>query len=80
MHHTIVGRSNFVPFLAITGFTYMAADVLKALAYHISHTDGMLRIGVFAGCGTVLLLGGFLMKLSSSNNEETKGFAAVIEE
>jgi len=47
--------------LGVTGLTYMAAGVAKALAYDMTHLDGFLRIGVFAGCGVVLLLGGFLM-------------------
>ncbi|MFO0866963.1 MAG: hypothetical protein U0744_20365, partial [Gemmataceae bacterium] len=44
------------------GMVYLAAGVVKALAYDITHTEGVLRIGVFAGCGAVLLLGAFLMK------------------
>jgi hypothetical protein len=58
---SVLGRSYLLPFLGVTGLIYMAAGVVKALAYDITHTDGVLRIGVFAGCGAVLLLGGFLM-------------------
>ena len=58
---SVLGRSYLLPFLGVTGLIYMAAGVVKALAYDITHTDGVIRIGVFAGCGAVLLLGGFLM-------------------
>lgn len=79
---TVAGRNTAVPFLAAAGLTYMAAGVLKALAYDISHTSGMIRIGVFASCGAVLLLGGFLMTRKSPGSRGQTGgeFTAVIED
>jgi hypothetical protein len=58
---SVLGRNSPVPFLGVAGLIYMAAGVAKALAYDMTHLTGFLRIGVFAGCGAVLLLGGFLM-------------------
>ena len=58
---SVLGRNRILPFLGVTGLIYMAAGVIKALVYDISHTEGWIRIGVFASSGVVLLLGGFLM-------------------
>jgi hypothetical protein len=58
---SVFGRNSLLPFLGVTGLIYMAAGVVKALAYDLFKTEGIVRIGVFAGCGAVLLLGGFLM-------------------
>lgn len=62
---SVLGRNSSLPFLAAMGLIYMAAGVAKALAYDITHTEQWVRIGVFAGSGAVLLLGGLLMMKKS---------------
>lgn len=46
-----------LPFLGFAGLAYLGAGVLKAIIYDTTHLTGMLRIGVFAGCGLLLLIG-----------------------
>lgn len=57
---TVIGRSRPLPFLSVMGLTYLVAGVVKAVVYDTTHLDGFLRIGVFAGAGVLLLLGGAL--------------------
>lgn len=73
----VIGKSYFRPFLGVTGLIYMAAGVVKALVYDISHTDGVIRIGVFAGSGIVLLLGGFLMMKKAPRSGVAAGSASA---
>lgn len=77
---SVVGRNSRLPFLGALGLTYMAVGVIKALAYDLHHLDGGLRIGVFAGCGVVLLLGAFLMKKSPLPIPVTANASAFIED
>lgn len=78
---TLFGRNSPLPFLTVMGLTYMSVGVLKALTYDIVKTDGILRIGVFAACGAVMLLGGFLMKRRGPSELEPVGvYASVIED
>ncbi len=77
---SVVGRARMKPFLGVVGLVYMAAGVLKALAYDISHTDGVIRIGVFAGCGVALMLGGFLMLRKTPMADPAANASAFIEE
>lgn len=75
-----IGRNRLKPFLGIVGLVYMAAGVIKALAYDISHTDGVIRIGVFAGSGVVLLIGGFFMMKKSTKPAAINNATAFIED
>lgn len=78
---SVLGRSYLLPFLGVAGLIYMAAGVAKALAYDLNHTDGNIRIGVFAGSGAVLLLGGFLMTKKAPRPDATAfGASAFIED
>lgn len=77
---SVSGKYSPLPFLGAAGLTYMAVGVVKALAYDIGHTTGMLRIGVFASCGVVLLLGGFLMKKAARPKLADAGESAFIED
>jgi hypothetical protein len=62
---SVFGRKSPLPFLGILGLTFMVAGVAKALAYDTTHLHGFLRIGVFAGGGAMLLLGGALLTKKS---------------
>lgn len=77
---SVAGRNKVLPFLGVTGLTYMAAGILKALAYDIFKTDGVIRIGVFAGCGVVLLIGGLLMKKTPQPKLAAANVSAFIED
>ena len=61
---SVVGRKSPQPFFGIMGLTFLVVGVAKALAYDTTHLRGFLRIGVFAGGGVLLLLGGALLKKS----------------
>lgn len=74
---SVLGRNSLLPFLGITGLIYMAAGVVKALAYDLTHTSGLVRIGVFAGCGVVLLLGGFLMMKKAPRTDASAASASA---
>ena len=58
----------------------MAAGMLKALAHDITHTEGPIRIGVFTGCGVVLMLGGFLMMGKTPITDAAANASAFIED
>ena len=65
---SVAGRRSAQPFLAVTGLTFLGAGVAKALIYDTTHLAGFLRIGVFAGGGALLLLGGILMSKKRGTN------------
>ena len=62
---TALGRKSLLPFWGVMGLTFIVAGVAKVVAYDTTHLHGLVRIGVFAGGGLVLLLGGVLTKKQS---------------